>query len=150
MYSYKEVKAPPWAIQALFKCEGNSAMSLVEAKLPVNWYRMSPKCWEAYPHLNSKLKESVKIEWMHLFFINFSKNCIPTNITYVSGYARMRLLHLFCKLCRKNVNHQTYYTITRHIVLIWIAEGIISKIHGWPNLEYDVFGKWKFHRTEPI
>lgn len=52
MYSYKDVSTPRWAMQALLRCAGNSVMSIVEANLPINWERMSPKCWEAFPQLN--------------------------------------------------------------------------------------------------
>ena len=49
MYSNKGVSAPLWAMQAFLRCEGNLAMSVVEAKLPINWDSTSPKCWEAFP-----------------------------------------------------------------------------------------------------
>lgn len=48
MYSYKEVSAPAWTMQALLKCAGNLSRYFEEAKIPINWDRISPKCWEAY------------------------------------------------------------------------------------------------------
>lgn len=48
IYSNKVVTAPPWAIQALLKCAGNSVMSVVDAKLPINSDKISPKCLEAF------------------------------------------------------------------------------------------------------
>lgn len=53
IYSYKEVRAPPWAMQALLKCAGNSLRSIIEAKWPTNSDNMSPKCREAFPQVNS-------------------------------------------------------------------------------------------------
>lgn len=61
IYSYNEVSVPPWATQALLKCEGNCLMSVVEAKFPTNSDSMSPKCWEALPHLNVTLSEIMKL-----------------------------------------------------------------------------------------
>lgn len=48
IYSNKVVTAPPWAIQDLLKCAGNSVMSVVDAKLPINSDKISPKCLEAF------------------------------------------------------------------------------------------------------
>lgn len=59
MYSYKDVSAPPWAMQALLKCEGNSVKSTVEAKVPINSDSMSPKCWEAFTQFNGMLNKTI-------------------------------------------------------------------------------------------
>lgn len=52
IYSNNEVSAPPWAMQALFRCAGNSVMSVAEAKVLTNWESMFPKCSEALPKRN--------------------------------------------------------------------------------------------------
>lgn len=61
IYSYKVVSAPPWAMQALLRCEGNSVKSTVEDKLPINSNSMSPKCWEAFIQLNGMLNKTTKL-----------------------------------------------------------------------------------------
>lgn len=73
MYSYKEVSAPSWVMQALVKWEGNSEMFFVEAKQPINWDRISPKCWEASSQStkNSDVKLQNKPE------INYCHNILP-------------------------------------------------------------------------
>lgn len=44
IYSNEGVSFPPWAMQALLRCEGSLEISVVEARLPINWDNMSPKC----------------------------------------------------------------------------------------------------------
>lgn len=60
IYSYKQVSAPPWAIQALLRCTDNCSISFVEAKLPINWERISPKCWEAFTTVKCYVRQNFK------------------------------------------------------------------------------------------
>lgn len=68
IYSYKEVYAPLWVMQAFCKCKGSSLMFSVEAKLPMNCDKMSPKWLEACTKMEKekektlgKLRKDLKI-----------------------------------------------------------------------------------------
>ena len=62
MYSNKGASAPPWAMQAFLRCEGSLVMSVFEAKLPINWDSMSPKCWEAFPRFIGLVHVTMNID----------------------------------------------------------------------------------------
>lgn len=56
-------------MQARLKWEGNSEMFLEEAKQPINWDRISPKCWEAFSESTKnsdvKLQNKPEIKYCH-------------------------------------------------------------------------------------
>lgn len=48
-------------MQALLRFPGNFAMSATEAKLPMNWDRSPPKCWDAFTQENGTLNMMLNI-----------------------------------------------------------------------------------------